>query len=429
MKHRVLIVAEAANPEWVSVPLEGWSNATSLRLFHDAHIVTQIRNRDAFVRAGLTEGESFTAIDSEALARPMWKLASFLRMGAGKGWTTVAAINALTYPYFEHLIWKQFGARIRDGEFDIVHRVTPLSPTAGSPLASKCRKAGVPFVMGPLNGGVPWPAAFDAERRREREWLSYVRGAYKLLPGHASTLDSASALIAGSRYTAEDLPARHREKTFYIPENAIDPERFNKSAVHQPDGPLRGVFVGRLVPYKGADMLIDAAAPLLRAGRMTLDIVGDGPERGALERRVRDAGCEASVAFRGWLDHHAVQDVLVDCHVMPFPSIREFGGAVALEAMALGVVPLVVNYGGPGELVTDATGYRVPLGNRQQIVAAFSDALGQLAEDRSHLAEMGRLGRERAMTLFTWEAKARQISRVYEWVLDGTRERLVFDQA
>lgn len=416
---RVLILAEAANPEWVSVPLVGWSLAHALRGVARVHLVTQIRNREAILRAGLCEGEDFTAIDSEAIARPMHRLASLLRMGSGKGWTMTTAINAISYPYFERLVWARFGADLRAGRYDLVHRVTPLSPTVQSPIARHLARAGVPFVLGPLNGGVPWPAGFDAERRREREWLSYVRGAYRLLPGRAATLSTAAAILVGSRHTQGEIPARHRDKTVYLPENAIDPARFNKRAEPRTEGPLRACFIGRLVPYKGPDMLLEAAAPFLRDGRLALDIIGDGPMRGALEDQARALGIAGGVTFHGMLDHRAVQDVAVRSSLMTFPSIREFGGGVVLEAMALGLVPVVVDYAGPGELVTEATGYRIPIGPRPAIIAGLRDRLGRILADPSDLPRLAAAGRAMVERQFTWAAKAAQVRRVYDAVLAG----------
>ncbi|MFW2589675.1 glycosyltransferase family 4 protein [Sagittula sp. SSi028] len=415
---RILAIAEAANPEWVSVPLVGWSLAHALRDMADVHLVTQIRNRDAIVRAGLTEGVDFTAIDSETFAKPMWKLAEKLRMGEGKGWTIVQAVNALSYPYFERLVWQQFGCAITRGDYDIVHRITPLSPTSASSLAGRCAKVGVPFVLGPLNGGVPWPEGFDDIRRAEKEFLAPLRRAYKLLPGAKATLDQASAILAGSRFTASDMPERHQGKILYLPENGIDPARFNRRA-RPPKGPLRASFLGRLVPYKGPDMLIEAAAPVLRAKAMVLDIIGDGPMMADLRALADRLGVTEQIIFHGWQAHDAVQDILCQSHVFAFPSIREFGGGVVLEAMALGVPPLIVDYAGPGELVDATTGIKTPIGTRAEIIEAFRAQLLALSQDPAQLHPLAEAAFQRVQDHFVWARKAEQVRAVYDWVLDG----------
>ena len=336
-------------------------------------------------------------------------------MGEGKGWTTVQAIGALSYPYFEHLVWKAFGTRIAAAEFDVVHRVTPLSPTLASPIAAKCRRVGVPFVVGPLNGGVPWPPGFDADRRREREWLSYLRGFYKLLPGRSATL-GGGAVIVGSRHTESEVPERFRQRCVYIPENGIDPTRFSKRARHEP-GPLRACFIGRMVAYKGPDMLLEAATPLLLDGRMTLEMIGDGPMLADLVARAAAAGLAPAVRFHGWLPHAEVQNVAAACTALTFPSIREFGGGVVLEAMAMGLAPVIVDYAGPGELVSAGTGFTIPLGRRPEIVRALRATLERLAGDPVAVARAGAAARARVEALFTWDRKAEQIARVYDWVL------------
>lgn len=416
-RRRVLVIAEAANPEWVSVPLVGWSLYAALRDVADVHLVTQVRNREAILRAGLREGIDFTAIDSEAIERPFWKLASVLRMGQGKGWTVTTALSSLTYPYFERLVWARFRADLQARRYDLVHRITPLSPTVVSPIAARCRSIDIPFVVGPLNGGVPWPPGFDRERRREREWLSYVRGLYKLLPGRSRMLAASSAIIVGSRHTGTEIPARYRDRMIYLPENAIDPARFNRRAAQRTEGVLRACFVGRLVPYKGPDMLIEAVAPLARSGRIRLDIVGEGPLRQDLETLVQSLGVGGAVTFHGNVPHRAVQEILCENNVLAFPSVREFGGGVVLEAMSLGVVPVIVDYAGPGELVTAETGFKVPIGSRAEIIEALRHRLESLAADPSPLPAMGLRGIEEVARNFTWSAKARRVTEIYEDVL------------
>ena len=69
-RSRILLIAEAANPEWSSVPMVGWNLARALAKVTDAHMVTHIRNREAIIRTGLIEGLDFTLIDNENVAAP-----------------------------------------------------------------------------------------------------------------------------------------------------------------------------------------------------------------------------------------------------------------------------------------------------------------------------------------------------------------------
>src|SRR5437870_5142653 len=118
--YRVLLIAEAANPEWPSVPLVGWSLSRALAKVANIHLVTQVRNRAAILRAGMIEGHDFTIIDNECVAAPLYKFSNRLRGGAGRGWTTITAFSSLAYYSFEHKMWRQFRQRIIAREFDLV---------------------------------------------------------------------------------------------------------------------------------------------------------------------------------------------------------------------------------------------------------------------------------------------------------------------
>jgi glycosyltransferase involved in cell wall biosynthesis len=104
---------------------------------------------------------------------------------------------------------------------------------------------------------------------------------------------------------------------------------------------------------------------------------------------------------------------MVHADLLTFPSIREFGGGVVLEAMALGVPPLIVDYGGPSELVTPETGFTVPLSNRVSIIDALRRQLTDLVARPQLVDQRSETGRRRALSEFTWEAKAQRVLNLY----------------
>ncbi len=409
---RVLLIAEACNPTWTSVPLVGFNLYNSLKRTADVTLVTQIRNQSALLPR-LAPGDRVVFVNSEAMAAPFHTIGRILTLGKGLGWTTRQAVMLAPYLYFEHLVYRRFRNEIQRGCFDLIHRITPLSPTFPSPISCW---TDVPFMLGPLNGGLPWPKGTTRRRFAEMEWLSYVRNAYRAIPYIRQTYQRAACVIAGSKYTLSSLPYAARQRAVYIPENGIDPNRFNAHDRLPPSqiDPFRILFVGRLVPYKGADMVLQAfaASAHLRANGELL-IVGDGPERAALEATAVSHGIAPRVKFAGHVSQAELAEHFRRSSVFAFPSLREFGGGVVLEAMACGLPCVVVDYGGPGELVTDEVGVRIPLDRRSRIASRLSDELTMLHSKPELLDAKADAAVRRVNQLFTWEAKVRQIAAIY----------------
>lgn len=416
---RVLVIAEACNPGWASVPLVGYNFAAALAERPDLEVTvcTQVRNRPNLAADPINARAEVVYLDTEWVAAPFHRLGQRLVGRRGGGWTTGTAVGWPSYLAFEHQLYRRFAADLRRGRFDLIHRVTPLTPTYPSPLAAMTR---VPMLVGPLNGGLPWPKAYPDLRRREREWLVPLRRAYRSLPYFRQTYRHLAGVIAGSRHTATEVPGWFHGKRYYLPENGIDPGRFPLAAGWpEPAGRFTIASVGRLVPYKGFDLLLEAVAGSRPLRGCRVVIAGDGPERGRLEGYARQEGL-TGVEFAGWQEQAAVGRLLAASQVFAFPSLREFGGAVALEAMAAGAVPAVVDYGGPGELVGDA-GVRVPLRPRAELVADLRAALERLLAAPAECRRLGRLAVERVRAEFTWAAKAGRLVEIYHDLLSARR--------
>lgn len=414
---RVLLLAETLNPEMTSVPLVAWFTYRALAATTDVHLVTQVRNRDALLRQGLVEGRDFTTIDTERIARPLSR--AVVRFRRGTGVTMRMALEALPYYYFERLVWRRFGTDVEAGEWDVVHRLTPIAPTQPSTIATRCARAGVPFVWGPLNGHLPWPNEHREVQRSEGEFLHPLRDLYRFMPGYRGTLRACSAILAATDATERGLPDEVRSKTVRMPANGVDPDQFAMAARATVALPLRGAFAGRLVPFKCADVVIEAAQALLRDGTLVLDVIGDGPQRPELERLADDLGCGDAVTFHGRIPHAELSERLGSADIFVFPSIHESGGAVVLEAMAMGLVPIVAGYGGPPELVGGDAGYSVPIGPKPVLVEEVRHVLEALAADPSVVADKAVVARARAVESFSWDAKAARLRAVYRWVTGG----------
>jgi glycosyltransferase involved in cell wall biosynthesis len=408
---RVLLLAEAANPELTSVALIGWRMATALREVADLQVVTELRNRPAILAAGWREGEDFTAIDNRAAQGGAWRLAQALGARSGLAWSLTTGLATLAYPAFEAAVWARFRDRLRAGEFDLVHRLTPVTPNAPSPIAGHLARLGIPLVIGPVNGGLPWPGGFPELRGAERDRWSALRPLARLDPRLAATWRQAALVLVGSRQAGKDV--RGAGRVAWAPENGVDPQVFvgPPPALRRAGEPLRCAFVGRLVPLKGVDLILAALAAVPGA---TLTVIGEGPERPRLEALAQDPALTGRVTFTGSLPHHQIAGTLQGHHLFAFPSLREFGGGAVAEAMACGLVPVVADYGGPPELVPEGCGLRLPMPERATLIAGLAAAISALADDDRRRLAMATAAHAHAHATLTWSGKARILARAWQ---------------
>lgn len=415
---RVLILAEDCNPEWPSLPVVGYKYARALAGEVDATIVTHIRNRENIEKAGEIT-DRVTYIDNEWLARPMYRLATRLRGGSEVAWSTNQIMAYLPYVVFERQALSQFRPQLKAGEFDLVHRITPMSPTLPSYVAGRTRQ---PFVIGPLNGNLDWPAAFTAEQKREREGLRKLRGLYRYLPYARSTYRKSAAVLAAFQHTISDLRAADPARIIPFPEIGFDPALFHSSGRAAPfsgDGAKRFLYAGRLVPYKVPEVAVRAFAGSDRLKPHFLHVVGDGPELDRLKRIVAEHGAEDRVIFEGRKTQAEVAEFMRRSDAFVFPSIRELGAGVVIEAMASGTLCLVTDYGAPGDLAAGGRGVRVKLQPLDGLVRDYRAAMEACLDHPADHAEMAARAETYANELYTWDAKARSTAQIYEAVLNG----------
>ena len=159
------------------------------------------------------------------------------------------------------------------------------------------------------------------------------------------------------------------------------------------------LFVGRLVPYKGIDVLLEA----LRGTDVVALLVGDGPLKATLERRARELGVETQVHFLGAVDSRELAALYTAADLLVLPSVtrQEAFGVVQIEAMGRGKPVISTSLGTGVEWVNQhrETGLIVPPGD----AGALRDAIRRITSDAAYRDALGAAGASRARSVFSTE--------------------------
>ncbi|HUK42927.1 MAG TPA: glycosyltransferase [Candidatus Bathyarchaeia archaeon] len=381
---RILLSAYACEPGRGSEPAVGWNWAIELaRQGHEVTVMTRAANRQAIAEEMSRRDVGFIYYDL-----PLW-VQRLRSLPGGK---------RVYYVLWQWCAARMIRQRFRRLPFDLVQHVTYVSVRYPSFMGS----LGIPFYFGPVSGGETVPVRLRrgcsaGERFRERlRDLSNRLVAFD--PLMRRTFRRATRILV-TPDTLRLLPRDIRHKATQtlaigLPSGAPEQRRPDVRSTQ-----LRLLYVGRLLEWKGVDIALRAVALARRQfPNLSLTILGEGPARTRLERLSRELNLGGSVHWAGWVPHSIVARYYQNSDTFLFPSLRDSGGMVVLEALAQGLPVLCTSLGGPGLIVNRSCGRAVVTTrrDREELARELGRAIVEIAADPDLLSLLSHGARLRA---------------------------------
>jgi len=324
-------------------------------------------------------------------------------------------------------VWTQISQRrvarrlVREHAIDVIHQPIPVSPREPSLLFG----LGAPVVIGPMNGGMEYPPAFrrrDGSFEQALVWVgrASARILNVLMPGKRRAV---MLLVANDR-TRAALAVPTRGRVAELVENGVDLSLWTpRESGTVTSDVVTFAFMGRLIRWKSVELLLKAFAIACKRAPMRLWILGDGDERVSLEQLARELSlpedatensAAGTIQFAGWLSQPDCKARLnvADCLVLP--SLFECGGAVVLEAMALGKPVIATAWGGPLDYLDDECGILVQPVSTEGLVDGLAAAMLELASSPEKRHRMGACAVAKIRSQYSWKGKVGQMIEFYD---------------
>lgn len=323
--------------------------------------------------------------------------------------------SAVSYYLFSALAYARGKRLVRARRFDVAHHVT----IANYRFPSLLPFLGVPSILGPLGGGEAVPAGlgvrstYGAVRRLSLEWSRrdpILQGSFR----------RAGRLLVANPETAARIGARHAGKVELMT-YGFDAGEVPARSPTRDHAAVTVLCVSRLVRHKGIDLLIKAAPAVASelSGRLRVHIYGDGNDAARLAELARATGADRYVEMRPRIDRQGLLRLYRDSDIFCFPSLRDTCPVALLEAMAAGLPAVVLDHSGPGLIVTDECGIRVPPTDQEETARGLAAALCRLAKDAALRAAMGQAARRRILQAFRWDDRGDRLAELYCLVSRG----------
>jgi glycosyltransferase involved in cell wall biosynthesis len=409
---RVLIsayscLANAAHPFPGGGDLMAWNVVRRLGRSCDIWVLTSDKNRSAI--EGKLRQEPLGNVKFHYVGLPEWTTPLLQFMGG-------LHLYAYLWQWAAYIAAQRLHRQVR---FDLAHHLTYTNDWMASVIGALLP---VPYVRGPGGGAHRIPRSFLQQFSFRSQLAEHTRSFGQWLFRHDPFFllgqSRAKTIIACNHEAVKGVAAQWRHKVKLLSVNGISQDEMAPSHPHVRSEKFQVLSAGRLVPLKAFDLAIRAFKALADKYSSTdFTIVGDGPELEALERLIHDLRLEGRARIEKWMPRERLLAAMRDCDVFLFPSLRDGGGLVIIEAMAAGKPVIGLDLGGPGLHIVEGCGIKIPARSPDQVVRETAAALELLLNNQTLCERLGSGARQRAAEVYDWDQVTERIFEIYEDVL------------
>lgn len=311
-------------------------------------------------------------------------------------------------------------------KIDYFHRLTPsgIKATLIPRVAST-------NIVGPVLLGRTPPASFQSiftpklpgalslSDRYRRIKNGFARRYFARFSTLSTFHQNADLIFTGTKVTHDLMPVTVRDKCRLVTYAGVESDIFTPPVGDRKSNPTtRLLFVGRLIAYKGVELLLRSFAKARRQCDVELDVVGGGNHRYLTYCRslAVELGITDLVRFHPPRNRTDLVKVYQAADIFCLPSIETYGLAL-LEAMSCGCAVLVADFNGPGEIVPVNGGLKVPLLDIDQFTSDYAERIVELATSPSLRTKLGAVARDHVVAKHDWSDIAQQIVEGYRSLL------------
>lgn len=301
-------------------------------------------------------------------------------------------------------------------DISIIHQITPVEFRAVGDYGTI---PDIKFVCGPIAGGQSIPKELIPYIGPHviKEWIrSAINAWFRLRYRLTGKLKNCDYLLFANEETRDYLIKAVEEKQRYGMLSDVAAEICNDSAQREPrskDHKMCFLTVARLIYLKGHSFLLDALAQIPKDVKYRFVIVGEGPERQALEEKCAALDLTQRVTFTGNIPHQEIGKCYEEADVFVFPSLREATGTVLAEAISHGLAVVTLNKFGGKLFLDDSVGWLLDGDSKEAYIEGLKNALISCICQPEEVARRGANAKVRARE-FSWEKKMQQYQQIYD---------------